>query len=283
MVLFDGGAAGRIQQSKVMPKTVSISKALITLPRRRAAATKADTGRVLIVGGSPEYSGALALAGIAAMRSGAGSVIVAAPEKVAWAINAFSADLVTRKLPGERLSLKHFRQFKPYLAKADCLLVGNGVAEIPTSMALLRKVIQAFPGLKVLDAAALFAFEPKRLTNAILLPNQPEFRRLARRCSISRLLAQGNVVVQKSHRSRVLTKDKVLENRTGNPGLAKAGTGDVLAGLTAGFLAQSKDLIQSAINAVYFIGQTADVLFKKKKGYYYLASDVAEELKRLRR
>ena len=63
--------------------------------------------------------------------------------------------------------------------------------------------------------------------------------------------------------------------------MSKAGTGDVLAGLTAGFLAQSKDLLQSAVNAAYFNGLIGDILLKKKKGFSYLASDMVEEIKKI--
>jgi len=63
--------------------------------------------------------------------------------------------------------------------------------------------------------------------------------------------------------------------------MSKAGTGDVLAGLTAGFLAQSKNLIQSAINAAYYNGLIGDILLKKKKGFTYLASDMVEEIKKI--
>ena len=77
-------------------KTIIIAKELLELPPRKRDSHKGDNGRLLIIGGSPEYTGAPALAGVAALRSGADSVVVAAPEKVAWAINRLSADLVTR-------------------------------------------------------------------------------------------------------------------------------------------------------------------------------------------
>jgi len=82
--------------------------------------------RVLVVGGSEEYSGAVYLAGIAALRSGAESVIVMAPEKVAWALNALSPDLITRKLRGKYLALSHKAEIMRQLKTADVLVIGNG-------------------------------------------------------------------------------------------------------------------------------------------------------------
>jgi NAD(P)H-hydrate epimerase len=67
----------------------------------------------------------------------------------------------------------------------------------------------------------------------------------------------------------------------GNPGMAKVGTGDVLAGLCAGFLGQSKDLLQSAVNASYFNKLIGNILLKKKKGFSYLASDMVSEIQRI--
>ena len=63
--------------------------------------------------------------------------------------------------------------------------------------------------------------------------------------------------------------------------MTKGGTGDVLAGLAAGFLAQSKDLLQSAVNAAYYNGLIGDILLKRKKGFTYLASDMVGEIKRV--
>ncbi|MDP6139052.1 MAG: NAD(P)H-hydrate dehydratase, partial [Candidatus Woesearchaeota archaeon] len=91
----------------------------------------------------------------------------------------------------------------------------------------------------------------------------------------------NNVILLKGSTDVIISKNKVLFNKTGNEGMSKAGTGDVLAGLTAGFLAQSKDLQQSAINAAYFNGLIGDILMKKKKGFSFLASDMVEEIKKL--
>ena len=78
-----------------------ISKKYIKLPKRRKDSKKGDNGRVLIIGGSKDYIGAVALAGLAALRSGVDWVTIAAPEKVGWAINALSPDLVVKKYKGD--------------------------------------------------------------------------------------------------------------------------------------------------------------------------------------
>ena len=80
----------------------------------------------------------------------------------------------------------------------------------------------------------------------------------------------------------IISKDKVFFVKGGNPGMTRGGTGDVLAGLCAGFLAQSNNVLQSSINASYFNKKIGDVLLKKKGGFTYLASDMAEEIKRIK-
>ncbi len=261
---------------------IIIRKSLVHLPHRKKDSRKGDNGRVLIIGGSPEYIGAPALAGISAMRSGADSVVVAAPEKVAWAINALSPDLVTRKLPGRWLTTRHFPALMKLAAHADCILIGGGVHPRPQSLALIKKITRQFAGLKILDGAAITAFDISKLNNAILTPNPHEYQRLQHYCDTNALIKHGNIIVAKSWQTRIFSHHGIYENRTGNPGLTKAGTGDVLAGLIAGFSAQSKDLLQSAINGVYYLGKLGELLYKKKRGYFYLASDLADAIASLR-
>ena len=97
-----------------------------------------------------------------------------------------------------------------------------------------------------------------------------------------KFLDKNNIILLKGRIDTIISKDKMLYNKTGNAGMTKGGTGDVLAGLCAGFLAQSKDLLQSAINAAYFNGLIGDILLKKKKGFTFLASDMVEEIKRVK-
>jgi NAD(P)H-hydrate epimerase len=259
-------------------RNILLSKKLVEIPRRLVGSKKGDNGRVLIVGGSEQYVGALALAGVAAMRSGADSVLVACPEKAAYAVNALSADLVTKKLKGKDLLLAHYASLAPYFGKADALLIGNGVSGQRSSDALIKKMIASYKGPKVLDARALFVCDDKQLKNAILLPNPKEFIMLQKRVTIGRILANGNIIIAKGYPTKIMAGKNIYTSST-NPGITKAGMGDVLAGLAAGFLAQSHgDLKQSALNAVYFWHTTADILARRKRGYTYLASDLAKEI-----
>lgn len=260
---------------------IKISKKSIKLPKRGLASKKGDNGRVLFVGGSRDYVGAVALAGIAALRCGADSFLAYSPEKVSFAVNSLSSDIVTRKLSGDDLSAAHFKTIKKSLPFADVLLVGNGISEKKDSDVLIRKLLASFPGPKVLDAKALYVFDQSKLKNSVLLPNPKEYEMMRKKYDLGRILKNGNIIIAKNYPTRIFFKDKVYVSR-GNSGLTKSGTGDVLAGLVAGFLAQNDDMLQAAVNAVYFWHKTADILYKKKRGYFYLASDLAMEVKSLK-
>ena len=238
--------------------------------------------RVLLVGGSPEYVGAVYLAGVSALRSGADSVIVMAPERVAWAINTLSPDLMTRKLRGAYLTLAHEAAIKRQLATADVLVLGNGAGVRSTTFALMRKLMR-WPGPKVIDADALKALRKGAVDNAILTPNEGEWERLARMNSVPELLSRDIVIVKKGAPTEVLSRAKAYRQPRTNAGLAKAGTGDVLAGLCAGSLARGASLWDAAREATATGNTIADLLAKKKRGYYFLASDLAEELRKSRR
>ena len=239
------------------------------------------TKRVLLVGGSEEFTGASYLAGMAALRGGAESVIVMAPEKVAWALNALSPDLMTRKLQGTYLSMKHLGVLTKQLKTADVLVLGNGAGTRPGTASLMR-ALSRWPGPKVIDADALKALRGASVHNAILTPNEGEWKLLERHSNIGALLTNGNVIIKKGNPTSILSANKTFRQPRTNRGLAKAGTGDVLAGLCAGYLAQGLSLWDAARRATRTGNTIADILVRKKKGYYFLASDIVGELRKKR-
>ncbi|OGG79540.1 NAD(P)H-hydrate dehydratase [Candidatus Kaiserbacteria bacterium RIFCSPLOWO2_01_FULL_54_13] len=236
-------------------------------------------GRVLVVGGSEEFAGAPYLAAIAALRAGAESVIVMAPEKVAWAINVLSPDLMTRKLKGKYLSRAHERAIRKQMKTADILVLGNGAGVRPGTAALMRSLMRS-PIKKVLDADALKVLRDSAVSNAILTPNEREWKLLEKHNDVKKLL-MSNVIIKKGFPSKIWTRRVHILVRT-NKGLQKAGTGDVLAGLCAGFLAQGLSPFAAAKKACETGNTIANILTKKKKGYYFLASDLVHEMRRSR-
>lgn len=235
--------------------------------------------RVLVVGGSPDYAGAVYLCAISALRSGAGSVVVMAPEKVAWALNALSPDLVTRKLKGTYLARRHLKPIRDKLETADVLLLGNGAGTRPGTASLMRSLMRS-PVVKVVDADALKVLRGSSISNAILTPNEGEWESLNRNNDVQKLLRQNVVIIKKGAHGRILGGGKTFRQPHTNPGLERAGMGDILAGLCAGCLARGLSLWRAAAAAAKTGNEIADLLTRKKKGYFFLASDIAEELRK---
>ena len=104
-----------------------IRRSTIRIPKRKGDSHKGENGSVLVVGGCEDYVGAVTLSGLAALRSGADLVKVIAPEKVAWAINAYSPDIITRKISGRFFIPSHFDIVNAEVKKFDVLLIGNGM------------------------------------------------------------------------------------------------------------------------------------------------------------
>ncbi|HEY4513709.1 MAG TPA: NAD(P)H-hydrate dehydratase [Candidatus Paceibacterota bacterium] len=235
--------------------------------------------RVLVVGGSKEYTGALYLCGISALRSGAGSVIVMAPSKVAWALNSLSPDLMTRKLNGEYLTRRHLPAIKKQLATAEILLIGNGAGTRPRTASLMRSLMR-WPGLKIVDADALKVLKGNDISNAILTPNEGEWKLLERNNDMKKMLKRNVVIIKKGVHTKILANEKTFNLRKSNPGLERAGMGDILAGLCAGGLARGLSLSAAARSAAKISSDIAGLFTRRKKGYFFLASDIAAELKK---
>ncbi|MBI2572880.1 NAD(P)H-hydrate dehydratase [Candidatus Woesearchaeota archaeon] len=265
---------------------------------RKKTSHKGENGHVLIIGGSEEYVGAVVLAGLAALRSGCDLVTVASPEKVAWAINRYSPDLLTQKIK-VAFTVKLAKDMVKQVEKYDAILIGNGITKHADKFC--QYFIRKSPKLKVIDADALKGLSFKEFSNSILTPHEKELEQMLINSNKEFLLPklreanpkekaeilQGNlryflqndnVLLVKGPTDIIISKNKIAFNRTGNQGMTKAGTGDVLAGICAGFLAKSGDLFKSAVAASYINGYVADILLKNKKGYSFIASDIVEDL-----
>jgi len=267
-------------------KKTILTKNNLEFSKRKKTSHKGDNGRVLIIGGSEEYVGCLALAGLAALRAGADIVKIVAPKKVAWAVNSLSSDLITKKFDCKYFSFRHGRKIVKLSKKFDAILIGNGLGIRKETKAFVKNVVKQIKKPLVIDADAIKALKIQNVNNAIFTPHKTEFEILLKNSDSRedniRKIIDNNVIIVKGAIDRIITKDKIFYNKTGNAGMTKAGTGDVLAGLCVGFLAQSKDLLQSAVNATYINGAIGDLL-KKKKGYSYIASDMVEEVKEFKR
>ena len=259
------------------------------MKKRRKDSHKNENGRVLVIGGSEKYPGAvyLAASAVAALRLGADLVRVACPEKVAWAINAMNPDLITIKLSGRNILFRHLMMLEKEIGWADVVLFGNGLGRERESIKFAR-ALSLINKKKVIDGDALRFIDLRKIKNCVFTPHRAEFEDMLRSSGLDeknfRRSLGGNVVLLKGAIDRIYSEEKVRENRTGNEGMTVGGTGDVLAGLVAGFVSQGFSLEESAFRAARLNGGIGDKL-RKELGYGFIASDflreIAESAKRL--
>ena len=259
----------------------------IKLREHQKNAHKGDNGHVVIIGGSKDYVGCVVFAGLAALRSGCDIVTIAAPEKVAWAINTLTPDLITKKCKGEYLTSKHLREILFLTEKADVVLIGNGLGKKKETQILIKKLVHTLTQQKkaiVLDADVFTAIKVQEVDNAILTPHENELKVLLQNSKIKLAKMQShlrhNVLLRKGPRDIIYTKTKIVGNKTGEKRMTVAGTGDILAGLSAGFVAQGYSLFDSACYAAFFCGKLGEYAAGKRSSYY-LASDLLTDIKRV--
>lgn len=254
----------------------------LKLPHRLPESHKGDFGKVLLIGGSSDYVGAVALAGVAALRSGVDTVTVAAPAKVAWALNTLAPDLITKKYDCLFFDKKQVNSVIKYAKEFDAVLIGNGIGRRSHQFCIeVIKKLSAMNKPLVVDADAIKAISLKDVKHAILTPHKREFQMLLENTHIRKLQLQkhitDNVIIEKGSVDVVYTKGKVKYNKTGNPAMTVGGTGDILAGLAVGFYSQTKDSWNSAIAAAYINGFCGDII-RGEIGAGLVASDMLKKI-----
>ncbi len=270
------------------------------LLRRKADSHKGDYGHILILAGSSRFSGAGLLCAESALRSGAGLVTLGVPESINLAlIKVKPRELITFPLPETKegtLSLTAFSKISVLLKDVDVLIIGPGLGRNKSTYALVRKVMRKAIQPKVVDADALNALSgfPAVLKahkgQLILTPHQKEMSRLFdidvnliknNRKMIAKKYAKhyNSIIILKGNNSIVTDGLKRFYiNRSGNPGMATAGSGDVLSGIAGAFLAQGLDSFQAAKYATYIHGLAGDLAAKDKTEMGLIASDIIDRI-----
>lgn len=266
----------------------------ISLPRREKISYKGSYGRLLTVGGSVGYTGAPVLCAKAAERSGAGLVYLAVPSDI-YEITAVKSDgAMPFPLSGDsqgRFSLKALPVIEKKIEECDVCVIGPGMGRSEEITELVNTLIPACGKTMVLDADALFAVAQdisvlKRAAKPpVLTPHDGEFARLmpeqsGDRISDAREFARENecVLVLKGHRTVIAFPDgEVYITQTGNPGMAKGGSGDVLSGVIGAMLCQLP-LKKAVITAVWLHGRAGDIACDRLGEYSMTAMDIIEDL-----
>jgi len=269
------------------------------LPPRPRDGHKGTFGSVLVAGGSPGMTGAPILAARAASRSGAGLVYCAIPEALQQVIMPRLLEELTIALPstdGRRLDTLSLNMLAAHCARMKAVALGPGLGRAEGTIRFVRKAVETIPVPMVIDADALNALGGhldilnERRSPTILTPHPGEMSRLtgltvpqiqADRIGTATKLATDFkvVVVLKGARTVIADPDgSVYINPSGNTGLAKGGSGDVLTGLIAGLLAQSGNPVASAICGAFLHGMAADLAAAAIPPRAMIASDVIAHL-----
>ena len=269
---------------------------LSLLPTRDPWAHKGDFGRVLLLCGSKGYTGAAALAAMGALRSGAGLVYVGVPACI-YEIEAVKlTEPIVFPLPEENgaLAPAAVREIIKLLPKIDAVLIGPGLGKSEGTFAAVCSVLENFSGPVVLDADGINVMQAHkdilrgRTSPTILTPHDGEFRRLGGNHAIDRLQATvdiarnlGAIVVRKGYGTLITDGSICYRNRTGNPGMAVDGSGDMLAGMIVSLLGQGMAPLEAAACAVWLHGAAGDICEKEIGQYGMLPSDMLHALPRL--
>jgi ADP-dependent NAD(P)H-hydrate dehydratase / NAD(P)H-hydrate epimerase len=281
------------------------SLALAQTPRS-ASANKGNYGHVLVVGGSVGKSGAPAMAAMAALRAGAGLVTAAVPAPILPLVAAIAPELMTWPLASNAAGSVAAENLAPELLAAltagkTVLAIGPGLSQNPETIKFVTGLLSAtsIPAVVDADALNMLAAKPVLLAKLakgrtlVLTPHPGEMARLAgittaevqaNRLDVAHGFAQRNSVtlVLKGARTIIAHPDgRAAVNTTGNPGMAKGGSGDLLTGLIAGLLAQFPGEPARAVEAaVYLHGLAADIAVRTADEHTLLATDSLAHLSR---
>ena len=265
-------------------------------------ANKGTFGHVLVIGGSLGKAGAAAMAGMSALKAGAGLSTVATGKSVLATVAGFYPELMTEALAETEAgtismdALEYMRLDKLVEGKT-VLAVGPGISRNSDTAQFVRTVVNKYQTPIVLDADGLNAFEgraselTRRGRTLVITPHPGEMARLTgqtvaqvqhQRLQVARDFAREHelIVVLKGHRTLVAGPDgTVWVNTTGNAGMATGGTGDILTGMVAGLMAQNRQHVTEAvIAAVHFHGLAGDVARERMGEHSLTATDLIRTL-----
>jgi ADP-dependent NAD(P)H-hydrate dehydratase / NAD(P)H-hydrate epimerase len=266
---------------------------------------KGNYGHVLVVGGSLGKAGAAAMAGMAALRTGAGLATIATPKSVLATVAGFHPEVMTEPLAETAvgtISADAEEQLKELAKGKNVLAIGPGISRMPETAAFVRSLVTKTQMPIVLDADGLNAFEGRanelngKNRVLVITPHPGEMARLVGcsiadvqkdRLGVARQFAREHelIVVLKGNRTLVVQPDgEAWVNTTGNPGMSTGGTGDILTGMVAAMIAQRKiaqnptDVLMAVCAAVHLHGLAGDVMCERVGEHSMIATDLLQGL-----
>ncbi len=275
-------------------------KELPKIPSRKPDTHKGDYGRILVLAGSRGMTGAACLCSNAALRAGAGLVTLGIPESLHAIVASQLTCVMTHPLP--ETHVKTFSELGrqdilDFSQRFDVVAIGPGVSQYPETKKLVLWLLQSLDCPIVLDADGISALadNPGVLhqikKQIILTPHPGEMARLlglsspqdiqSKRLETSQMFVKDKskvTLVLKGYETIVMNEEKFYINTTGNPGMATAGSGDVLTGMIAAFLGQNYTPFEAAQLGVYLHGVAGDFAARELGEISIIATDILDKL-----
>lgn len=296
------GSPSDAVQSSLHLNVISVPDIAPLFAPRPRDSNKGMYGHVLVIGGAVGKSGAAAMAGMSALRAGAGLSTVATARSVLSTVAAFHPELMTEPLEetdAGTISLRalEYGRMDSLVKGKTVLAIGPGISRNPETSDFVRNVVAKYQTPVVLDADGLNAFEgqTEKLNGMgrvlVITPHPGEMARLlgisvaqvqADRLGVARKFASEHqlTIVLKGDRTLVVDPSgETWVNTTGNPGMATGGTGDILTGMVAGFLAQyKKQVFEAVCAAVHMHGAAGDIACETMGELPLVATDLIKAL-----
>jgi len=266
--------------------------------RRPSYSHKGDYGRILVIGGSDVFSGAPALCGLGALRTGADLVEIIAPDPVVPAIRSYSPSMIVHGLGTEVLSLESVDKVTKLAKKCDVTAIGPGLGLQKDTATAVCKILETVTDMEkkiVVDADGLKSiageFTSFNAQDSVLTPHWGELGVLLEdelhnskdldnriSCALEAANLYNAVVLLKGHIDVVAEPDGGYKlNKTGTPAMTVGGTGDVLTGIIAAFLARHENSFISACASAFVSGVAGEKAFDDL-GYHILPTDCIDRI-----
>ncbi len=258
---------------------------LVYYPHPKKTSHKGENGKILVVSGGP-YSGAPALVGLAALRTGADLVLIATPETCWPIVASFSPNLIVCPLPGRTLSSSHIPQINDLLPRVDTIVIGPGLGHGKDTVDSIPPLIDSCVSQKkslVIDADAISSLKGMHdLHNIVVTPHQQEFKNLTGKNPDKKQVQiwakkLGVTFLVKGHVDLITDGTQVKLNQVHNVGMTVGGTGDVLSGIIGSLLGKKIAPFHAACMGAFLNGMAGNMAYETLS-YGLVATDIVERI-----
>ncbi|MDI6801852.1 MAG: NAD(P)H-hydrate dehydratase [Thermodesulfovibrionales bacterium] len=303
-----GFPTGLITSNKLKVNLISPEMISVLLPQRRAYSHKGDYGHVLIIAGSRGKTGAALMAAKACLRSGAGLVTLAVPESLMNVFQNRVTEEMTLPLQDDGsgiISVKAAEEILRFSHKVDVIAIGSGMGVSSDTGMLMKELVERSPVPMVIDADGINSLRSAQILKKakspiILTPHLGEMAGLIQRTEDIRHKTEEKKLRGMIEKDRINTamsfskgtgaylvlkgaptiiaepEGKAFLNTTGNPGMATAGSGDVLTGIVASLIGQGLNPLNASLLGTYLHGCAGDMAAKNKGEYSLIATDIID-------